>query len=352
MIRSRWMAAGIAATAGLFTAVVLAPAIAGTAQAAQSSGCTATARVESQWGSGSSGGEIVSVTVTNVAPTAATKWIVSWPLGAGQSVASAWNATVSVSAGTLTAVNAPYNGNLAAGASTNFGMQLAGTGPAPVASCTDDATPVSSGPAGDVNVGQADSRTTVTLQVGHTLGVSLNSAYRPLTVSGSGLTLLSSSGGYPTGQPLAALFRAVSPGTVTLTTQTDNPCFSTTPPCAISVLQWTIRVNIVGASASSSGRTVTVDTTANKTTVSLHVGDTLVVSLPYNYLPPTVTPAGVLVAGQVTGGYPTGQPLLAQYQVVAAGLADVSTATDMPCNHWATPCPAPQLLWTVHVIVS
>jgi len=349
------MAAGTAATAGLFTALVLAPAIAGTAQAAQSSGCTATARVESQWGSGPSGGEIVSVTVTNVAPTAATRWTVSWPLGTGQSVASAWNATVSVSAGLLTAVNAPYNGNLAAGASTSFGMQLAGTGPAPVASCVNDVTPVSSGPAGgDVNVGQADNQTTVTLQVGHTLGVSLGSDYRPLTVSGSGLTQLSTSGGYPTGQPLAALFRAVTPGTVTLTTQTDNPCLHTTmtPSCPIPVALWTIRVNIVGASASSSGRTVTVDTTANRTTVSLHVGDTLVVSLPANFVPPTVTPAGVLGSGQVTGGYPTGQPLLARYQAVAAGSADVSTVTDMPCNHWATPCPGPIMLWTVHVIIS
>ncbi len=359
MIKTRWMAAGMALGTGLLAALAMAPAIAGTAQAAVTGGCNAVAHVESQWGSGSSGGEVVSVTVTNVAPTAATKWTVSWALGAGQTVASAWNATVSVSAGTVTAANAPYNGNLAAGASTSFGMQLAGTGPAPVASCANDATPVSSAPASstppggaDVTVGQADSQTTVTLQVGRTLGVSLNSAYKPLTVSGSGLTQLSTSGGYPTGQPLAALFRAVSPGTVTLTTQTDDPCFYTTPPCARPVAQWTIRVNIVGASASSTGRTVTVGTAANHTTVSLRVGDTLVVSLPYNYDPPTVKPAGVLGAGDVTGGYPTSQPLVARYPAVAAGSADVTTTTDGPCIHLPTPCPSPQWPWTVHVSVT
>jgi len=352
------MAAGIAAGVGLITAVVMAPMIAGSAGAAQSGGCTATAHVDSQWGSGS----VVSFTVTNVAPTAATTWTVSWTLGAGQTVASAWNASVGAAGGTATAVNAPYNGKLAAGASTSFGVQLAGTGPAPVPSCTNDSTPVSSAPvsispgAADVNVGEADNQTSITLQVGRTLGVSLNYQYKPLTVSGSGLTQLSTSGGYPTGQPLAALFRAVSPGTVTLSTTTDDPCFHTTPPCARPVASWTLRVTIVNASASasasSSGRTVTVGKADNRTTVNLRVGDTLVVSLPAEYQPTTVKPTGVLAAVSVTGGYPTGQPLVARYQAISPLQADVSTITDGACIHLPTPCPSPQWPWTVHVVVT
>jgi len=357
------MAAGMALGTGLLAAVAMAPAIAGTAQAAVTGGCTAVAHIESQWGSGTSGGQVVSVTVTNVAPTAATTWKVSWPLGTGQTVASSWNAVVGVSGGVLTALNTPYNGKLAAGASTSFGLQLNGTGPAPVASCANDTTPASSAPAssstppaGDVTVGQADNQTTVTLEVGRTLSVSLGSSYKPLTLSGSGLAQVATSGGYPTGQTLTALFRAVSTGSATLTTQTDNPCFYTTPPCAMPVAQWTIHVTIVGASASASasgtGRTVTVGTAANRTTVSLRVGDTLVVSLPANYDPPTVKPAGVLGSANVTGGYPTEQPLVARYQAIAAGSADVTTVTDGACIHYPTPCPSPQWPWTVHVTVT
>ena len=100
-------------------------------------GCTATAHIDSQWGSGPSGGEIVSFTVVNTSAGPATRWTVTWTLGSGQSVSSAWNAAVTVSGTTATAVNAPYNGTLAAGASTTFGLQLAGTGPVPTPLCTD-----------------------------------------------------------------------------------------------------------------------------------------------------------------------------------------------------------------------
>ena len=357
MTRSRWMTAGIAAGAGVLAAFAMMPAIAGSAQAAQAGGCTATARINSQWGSGSSGGEILGVTVTNTSPTAATTWTATWTLGASQTVVSAWGATVGVSGGTATAANAPYNGNLAAGASTTFGLQLTGTAPVPVVNCTNNAVPASSAPASstppggaDVTVGQADTQSTITLQVGQTLGVSLSYTYKPLTVSGSALNLTSTSGGYPTGQPLAALLRAVSAGTVTLSTQTDDPCLHTTPPCARPVALWTIRVIVVNPNAS--GRLVTVTTANNKATVSLHVGDTLVVSLPATYQPTKVAPVGVLQPGDVTGGYPTDQPMVAHYLAVAPGQTDVSTITDGACIHWATPCPSPQWPWTVHVTVT
>src|SRR5689334_5442323 len=69
-----------------------------------SGGCVADAHVETQWGSGTTGGEIVTVTVTNTSSVTATKWTVTWTLGAGQQIVSAWNAGVTTSDGAATAV--------------------------------------------------------------------------------------------------------------------------------------------------------------------------------------------------------------------------------------------------------
>jgi Cellulose binding domain len=359
MAVSRWLAAGVAAGAGLVAAALaMAPGISGNASAeAATAGCTATAHIDSQWGSGPYAGEVVSFTVVNSSTTAANHWTVTWTLGSGQSVTSAWNASVAVSGTTATAVNAAWNGALAPGASTTFGMQLAGSGPAFTPLCSNDAPgPVTSSSASsggsDVNLGVADSQTSVTLKVGQTLGVTLTSAYKPLSNSGAALALLSSKGGYNSGQPLVAQFQAVIPGTVTLSTTTDDPCLHASPPCAIPIALWTVQVTVVGTTPSASGSTVTVTTTNNRGSVSLHVGDILVVSLPAMYKPPTVVPEGVLGDGDVTGGYPTNQPLVARYAALAPGQVDVSTISDAACNHQATPCPSPQVPWTIHVTVT
>jgi hypothetical protein len=352
-----WAAAG----AGLLTALAVAPVIAGSAAAGAAlvGGCSATAHIDSQWGSGATGGEIVTVTVVNTSSTTGTKWTVTWALASGQQVASAWNATVTTSNGNATALNAAYNGTLAPAASTTFGMQLAGTGPAPAMSCGNDAAPQGTGssgatpPAGaDVGVTGADNQTTVTLLVGQTLGVSLGADYRPPTVGGSQLTRLSTSGGYPTRQPLTALYRAVAPGTLDVTSQTDYDCLHATPRCAVPVALWTVHVRIVEKPPTGGGRTVTVTQAENMSTVSLHVGDTLVVSLPSMFAPPTVTSSAALVSDQIVGGYPSDQPLVARYLAVAQGQADVSTISDSACNHQPTPCPSPQVRWMVHVTVT
>ncbi|GFJ93475.1 hypothetical protein Prum_071170 [Phytohabitans rumicis] len=150
-------------------------------------GCRATARIDSQWGTGATGGQVVSVTVTNTSATTATKWTVTWTLGTGQRVVAAWNAAVSTTGTTVTAVNASYNGVLAPAASTTFGAQLSGLAPAPALSCGNDtSTPPSSGPTSatppsgvDVTVTQADNQRTVTLLVGQTLGVALGPDFLP-----------------------------------------------------------------------------------------------------------------------------------------------------------------------------
>jgi len=338
-----WVAAG----AALLAALVLIPMMSGTASAAVG-GCTATATIQSQWGSGASGGEIVAVTVANNSAKAGTTWTVTWT-ATGQ-VLSAWNAIVTTSGSTTTAVNASYNGALAPGASTSFGMQLSGTAPAPAMSCANDAAPPTSTPPADVTVSLTDSTKTVTLFVGQTLGVSLPSRFVPTTVTGPALSQMSTSGGYPTGQPLAALYRAVAPGTVDVKSVSDDPCLHSSPPCTIPVQQWIVHVRVVNVP--NGGQTVTVTTADNTHAVNLRVGDTLVVNLPSMYVPPQVTSTGVLIAGGVTGGYPTNQPLVGHYTAAAAGSTDVSSHTDAACNYDPMPCPSPTMSWVVHVTVT
>ena len=86
--------------------------------------CTASYRVLSQW----PGGFQAEVTVRNTGGAAIRGWSASWAVPEGQSVAQVWSATVSRSGSTVTATNAAWNGGLATGGSTTFG--LLGSGPA------------------------------------------------------------------------------------------------------------------------------------------------------------------------------------------------------------------------------
>ncbi|MEV6798281.1 cellulose binding domain-containing protein [Micromonospora rifamycinica] len=325
------------------------------ATATAAGGCTATVRVDSQWGSGANGGQISTFTVVNTASSTAHRWTVTWPLADGQRIVSSWNTSIGATGGTATATNVAYNGVLAPGASTTFGVQLAGPASTPTPSCTNDAAPPTtvSPPSGaDVTVQEPDNQRTVTLLVGQTLGVALAADYLPPTVTGGALSPLSASGGYPTGQPLVATFRAVTPGTADLTTRTDHACRYATPPCALPTVLWTVHVSVIEVPPTGTGQTVVVTAPDNQRDLTLHVGDTLVVSLASNYLPPTVTPAGVVVAREVTGGYPTNQPLVARYLATGPGRVDVATITDNICRHAPTPCPSPQVRWVVHVTVT
>jgi hypothetical protein len=346
---------GIVAGAGLLVATAMTSAMAGApASDPGSGGCRATARIDAQWGSGATGGQILTVTVTNTAAMTATKWTVAWTLGAGQRVVSGWNTTVSTAGTTVTAVNAAHNGVLAPAASTTFGMQLSGHSPAPAPSCGNDTStlPTTTTPPSDddVTVTQADNQRTVTLLVGQTLGVALGPDFVTPMVSGPALARAATSGGYPTGQPLAASYRAVAAGSVDITSHTDYACLHTSPPCALPITLWTLHVNVVDVP--DTGRTVTVSTADNLSTVNLRLGDTLVVSLPSAYLSPRVATGGVIVQRDVAGGYPTGQPLFARYLAATPGQTDVSTQTDNPCNHLPTPCPSPTVRWTAHIIVT
>src|SRR4051794_28825213 len=211
------------------------PATAGTP------GCTAVAQVQSQWGEGTSwGGEVLTVTVRNSSSRRSTRWQVSWTLGAGQQLQGSWGAQVHASGSAITATNAAYNGPLQPSGTATFGVNLSGTAAAPTLRCSSDTDQGGDGTTRTVTA--ADDGSTVQLGAGDRLTVSLGADYLPPTVSGSALALVSSSGGYPTGEPVSATFRVVGTGTAELRSQTDYLCFHQEPHCARPTQSWTVHV--------------------------------------------------------------------------------------------------------------
>ncbi|MFI0723825.1 cellulose binding domain-containing protein [Streptomyces sp. NPDC021224] len=75
-----------------------------------------------------SGGFTANVTIANTGSSAVSSWKLGFTLPSGQSVTSAWNATVSPSSGAVTASSLAYNGSIPAGGSQSFGFQGTTTG--------------------------------------------------------------------------------------------------------------------------------------------------------------------------------------------------------------------------------
>ncbi|NUR83103.1 MAG: esterase, partial [Nonomuraea sp.] len=73
-------------------------------------------------------GLTAAVTVTNTSTAPVNGWSLAFTLPAGQSVTSAWNATVTPAGGAVTARNVSYNAAIAPGASVSFGFQATHTG--------------------------------------------------------------------------------------------------------------------------------------------------------------------------------------------------------------------------------
>ncbi len=88
-------------------------------QASAAAGCTATYANQSEW----SGGFVAAVTVTNSGSTALTAWTVTWTFGGDQKVTSGWSSSQVQSLEYVTASNLSYNGSVAVGSSTSFGLQ-------------------------------------------------------------------------------------------------------------------------------------------------------------------------------------------------------------------------------------
>ena len=68
------------------------------------------------------------ITITNNGSTAVNGWKLGFTLASGQTITSAWNATVTPSTGAVSATNLSYNAAIPAGGSTSFGFQANHTG--------------------------------------------------------------------------------------------------------------------------------------------------------------------------------------------------------------------------------
>ncbi|EEP72961.1 hypothetical protein MCAG_03288 [Micromonospora sp. ATCC 39149] len=97
------------------------------------SGCGASYQVINSW----PGGFQAEVAVSNSGSTVTKGWRVSWAIGSGQTIDQVWNGSLTTSGGTATVTNVSYNGSLAPGASTTFGMLVAGgAGTTPTLTCS------------------------------------------------------------------------------------------------------------------------------------------------------------------------------------------------------------------------
>jgi hypothetical protein len=92
--------------------------------ATASGSCSLTSSVVNSW----PGGYQLALTVTNSGNAAMTGWTTSFAFAdTSESVASSWNAVISLSGTKVTASNVGYNGSVAPGANTTFGMVVNGS---------------------------------------------------------------------------------------------------------------------------------------------------------------------------------------------------------------------------------
>ena len=86
--------------------------------------CALTSTVTNSW----PGGYQLQLTVTNNGTAPLTGWTTGFMFGdTAEAIASSWSATVTQSGRQITAVNASYNGSVASGGSTSFGMVVNGS---------------------------------------------------------------------------------------------------------------------------------------------------------------------------------------------------------------------------------
>ena len=117
--------------------------------------------------------------------------------------------------------------------------------PYPVRSPSPSAAPSTLHPTdGTTVVRDGDSGSTIHLRVGQQVRVQLqDGTWDPPTSSDAAVVARrSSSGGYPTNQPVDAVFQAVKAGTAELQAQSDAACFHTQPRCLMATRLWQLHV--------------------------------------------------------------------------------------------------------------
>ncbi len=130
--------------------------------------------------------------------------------------------------------------------SSTIGSGSASTGPGGASSPT-ASRPTPSRSQGTVTVTQDDDGQTVRLAVGDRLRVRLTTGTWAPPVSSEPAVVIrrSTSGGYPSDQPVDAAFEALASGRAEVSAESDAACFHTEPRCMMAQQQWRVTV-IVG----------------------------------------------------------------------------------------------------------
>lgn len=89
---------------------------------------------------------------------------------------------------------------------------------------------------------ESDSGATINLRVGEIVKVSLPPEYDTPEAQSDVVTRVSSSGGYPSGKALEAVFRAARVGRTDITSSTDYACLHAQPMCMIPQREWIVHV--------------------------------------------------------------------------------------------------------------
>ncbi len=201
---------------------------------AAASSCAAAYSVTTDWGSGFT----ASLTITNNGTAAITGWTVTYSYAGNQTLSNGWNGAWTQSGKAVTVINEPYNGSLAAGATTTAGANFnySGTNAAP--------TSVTCTPAGGTTGGGSITATPTSLSVtqGHT---------------GTFTLALSSA---PTANVTVSIAAAGNAG------QTESPASLTFTPSNYATAQTvTVTANSTGTGATTFTATATGYTAATVT---------------------------------------------------------------------------------------
>ncbi|WP_405433421.1 cellulose binding domain-containing protein [Micromonospora sp. NBC_00617] len=94
------------------------PYLIGPARTAPLVACRATATIDSRWGTGF----VATVTVRSTGTQALDGWRVSWRWTGDERIQTVWRGVAETAGADVTVRNAPYNGTLAPGGATTFGL--------------------------------------------------------------------------------------------------------------------------------------------------------------------------------------------------------------------------------------
>ena len=163
----------------------------------------------------------------------------STTLGASTPTARATVATPTASPASTPAVATTARASAGTGQASIAGASSPGGPPRTTSPATIRPT------AGTTTVSDDDSGSTVHLHTGDRLQVHLTQgSYDPPVSSSGALVRRSSSGGYPTAQPITAVFEAVTHGVADISTTSDAACFHTEPRCMMPTREWIVHVTV------------------------------------------------------------------------------------------------------------